>query len=78
MLTLHHPPPPDTRQGTDRHWCCSCGAKLGLLVYARGKPVELHPTAPLVRVNGAVLWFRCLECEAVNRWVVRVAIHPAA
>lgn len=52
-----------------RYWLCAdCGARLGLLAYARGKPPELLPLMPVIAIRGGVIWFRCQRCEALAQW----------
>lgn len=56
-------------QGNSKPWKCpECGATLGILAYARGKPPELIPRMPVIAIRGGVVWFRCLDCEAPIEW----------
>lgn len=64
-------PPPS---GNSREWLCpACGTRIGMLVYARGKPPELIPAMPVIAIRGGVVWFRCLACEAPIDWRIRHA-----
>lgn len=59
----------DAVAGKVREWACPvCGARLGILVYQRGKPPELIPSMPVIAIRGGVVWFRCLACESPIDW----------
>ncbi len=55
--------------GHAQPWTCpACGATVGMLAFARGKPPELIPRMPVIAIRGGVIWFRCLSCESPVQW----------
>lgn len=55
--------------GRAQTWTCKfCGATVGMLAFARGKPPELLPRMPVMTIQGGVVWFRCTACENLIQW----------